>query len=184
MGEIIYKRVETDTELRQILELQKLNLKQNLSEDFIHTEGFVYVEHSFAVLKRMNEACPHFIAIKENQVIGYALCMLERFRRDVPVLEGMFNYIDKVLASKELSNLHYLVMGQICVDKAYRGKGVFRNLYNNYRLGLEHEYEAVITEVNAKNLRSLEAHKAIGFECLDRHIEENDHWELIIWQWN
>ncbi|NNE31786.1 MAG: GNAT family N-acetyltransferase [Winogradskyella sp.] len=181
--EIIYKRVSTDKELDQILDLQHSNLKHSLTEDLKQKEGFVSVEHTFEVLKKMNSACPHFIAKQNDRVIGYALCMLNTYREDVPVLQSMFNHIDEVLASKNMDDLQYLIMGQICIDKAHRGKGLFRKLYRNYRSALQKNYDALITEVNARNKRSLEAHLSVGFEVLDSHVDHNENWELIIWRW-
>ena len=180
---VVYKRAETSEELQQILNLQQSNIKHALSSDAIRDEGFVSVEHTFDVLKRMNDACPHIIAKSEGRVVAYALCMLNAFRNDVPTLIPMFNYMDKVIESKNLTDLKYLIMGQICVDKAYRKQGVFKNLYRSFREELKSDFDAVITEVNTKNIRSSKAHKAVGFKTLDVHAESGEDWELIIWKW-
>ena len=42
------------------------------------------------------------------------------------------------------------------------------------------EYNAIITEVDVKNVRSSNAHKAIGFEKLKEHQSNNQNWELIL----
>lgn len=184
MVEVIYKRAETSNELQQILELQQRNIKAVLTDNTIKTEGYVTVEHSFEILKRMNDACPHIIATVNENVVGYALCMLNAFRHDVPILEPMFAYIDKIMVFRGLINLKYLIMGQICIDSAYRRKGIFRGLYHHFKTELKADFDAVITEVNAKNIRSFEAHKSIGFQTLDTHVEHEDVWKLIIWRWN
>ncbi|MDD7884701.1 GNAT family N-acetyltransferase [Flavivirga sp. 57AJ16] len=183
MLQIVYKRAESEGELQQILDLQQLNVKQLLSNDTIKTEGFVSVKHTFDVLKRMNDACPHVIATHKGKVIGYALCMLNAFRKDVPTLIPMFEYMDGIIVSKNLSALRYLIMGQICIDKAYRKQGVFKGLYQYFKTELESDFDAVITEVNSKNSRSSQAHRAVGFNILDVHTEGGEDWELIIWKW-
>ena len=73
---ITYHRASTDKELLEILDIQKKNLKVALSENDKKSEGFVSVDHTFEVLKRMNLACPHVIAKSDEKVVGYALCML------------------------------------------------------------------------------------------------------------
>ena len=93
---------------------------------------------------------------------------------------AMFNYMDGIIESNGLTNLNYFIMGQVCVDKLYRGQGVFRGLYSFLNSELKKNFDAVVTEVNAKNRRSSEAHKAIGFELLDAHTEGGEDWELII----
>lgn len=183
MTQIVYKRAETSEELQQILELQQLNIKQSLSSSAMKNEGFVTVEHTFNVLKRMNDACPHIIAVTNGQVVGYALCMLNAFRKDVPILEPMFVYMNTVIKAKGLLDLKYLIMGQVCIDKAYRKQGIFKKLYFHFKAELEPDFDAVITEVSSKNKRSSDAHKAIGFQVLDEHTENGEDWELIIWKW-
>lgn len=184
MAQMVYKRAETDAELQQILDLQHVNIKPSLPNEVLKTEGFVSVKHSFNVLKRMNDACPHVIVTHQEKVIGYALCMLNAFRNDVPTLIPMFEYMDGIIVSKNLSELHYLIMGQICIDKAYRKQGIFKKLYCFFKDELEPDFDAVITEVNSKNRRSSEAHRAVGFNLLDLHTEDGEDWELIIWKWN
>ncbi|WP_411765962.1 N-acetyltransferase [Winogradskyella sp. A3E31] len=178
--DIKYRRASSDKDLHQILNLQKKNLKLALSEQDKESEGFVSVDHEFGVLKRMNDACAHIIAISEEKIVGYTLCMLTTFKNDVPELITMFNHLDGLLDSKGLSSLNYFIMGQVCIDKNFRKKGVFRGLYNFMKSELKSEFDAVITEVNVKNRRSSDAHKAIGFEALDIRSEGSEDWELII----
>ncbi|MCC1485291.1 GNAT family N-acetyltransferase [Winogradskyella immobilis] len=184
MVEVIYKRAETSEELQQILELQQRNIKAVLKDSTIKTEGYVTVEHTFDVLKRMNDACPHIIAKANGVVVGYALCMLETFRDDVLILKPMFEYMDTIIESKNLLRLKYLIMGQICIDKTFRKQGLFKKLYTHFKIELESDFDAVITEVNTKNTRSSKAHKSVGFEVLDEHTENGEDWELIIWKWH
>ena len=73
---VTYHRVSTDRELLEILDLQKQNLQQALTNKASLQEGFVTVNHSFEVLKRMNDKCAHCIAKHNGKVMGYALCML------------------------------------------------------------------------------------------------------------
>ena len=178
--DITYTRPTTDHELREILALQRQNIPKNLSEDELKKEGFLTAQHTFDSLKRINIACPHIIAKHNNSVVGYALCMLNDFRKDVPMLKPMFDYLDFVIEREELSHLNYIIMGQVCVSKAYRKQGIFRGLYKTMKTTLQNKFDAIITEVNAKNKRSSEAHKAIGFEILDVHTENDEDWELII----
>lgn len=181
--DIIYQRAETDEVLREILMLQQQNLPMELSASEKEKEGFVTVHHSFEILKKMNDHCPHIIAVHHTKVVGYALCMLKDFKNDIPVLIPMFSEIDSALNLIQKSHLKYLVMGQVCVAKAYRGLGIFRGLYTFMKTALEPSFDAVITEVDVKNTRSSNAHKAIGFEMLKNYTSNGKSWELIIWNW-
>ena len=108
------KLVESDVELHQILELQKANHYQNVSEEFKQTDGFVTVMHSFDLLKKMNNAAKQIIAVDNEKVVGYALVMLKEFKEQVPVLMPMFEMF-KTIDYKQtcLDHQSYYVMGQI-----------------------------------------------------------------------
>jgi len=179
MGNVTYKRAETDGELHQILELQRINIPSVISEEERQAEGFVTVHHTFEILKAMNDKCPHVIAISNNKVVGYALCMLSVFKEEIEVLRSMFQQIDNCLQAEET----YFVMGQICIDKRSRKQGVFRGMYGFMRQEMNRVYDMIITEVDAENLRSLNAHYAVGFKHLHSYNSKNQNWELISWDW-
>ena len=176
---IKYQLTATNKELEEIIALQQKNLPVNISTSEINEQGFVSVQHTLALLTKMHDAHPHVIAKHNDKVIGYTLCMLQEFRNEIPLLTPMFHQIDKAI--KEVNeDLNYMVMGQVCVDKDYRKQGIFRALYKYMKENISKEYNAIITEVDVKNVRSSNAHKAVGFEILKEHQSNNQNWELII----
>ncbi len=177
--EIEYASVKHKDELLQILELQEKNLQLNISEDEKQKEGFVTVKHDIDILNKMNNKQPHIIAIHNGRVVGYTLCMVSDFGNDIEILKPMFNKIEKHLNNDKT----YIVMGQVCIDKAYRGQGVFRGLYQTMKKELLQKYDLLITEVAANNTRSLQAHYAIGFSDLLIYNSDGVTWHLIQWDW-
>lgn len=172
---IHYKRASQKDELKQILQLQRDNLPAVISEEIQRTEGFVTVHHDFKILNQMNEVCPHIIAINNEKIVGYALCMHPKFSDEIEVLKPMFTEIKKVLNTNE----KYIVMGQICVDKIFRRQGIFRKLYSYMLQEIQPKFESIITEVDAENTRSLEAHYAVGFKLLSCYHSGKQDWKLI-----
>ncbi len=177
--EIEYTSVRHKEELLQILELQQKNLSSNISEAEKEKEGFVTVEHDIDILNKMNDQQPHIIAKHNDKVIGYTLCMTSMFGNDIEVLKPMFTKIEEHLKN----DTTYIVMGQVCIDKAYRGQGVFRGLYQQMKIELQEKYNLLITEVAANNLRSMRAHKAVGFKTLIVYNVDDMEWHLIYWNW-
>ncbi|WP_298779241.1 GNAT family N-acetyltransferase [uncultured Polaribacter sp.] len=173
---ITYKKSSTKSELEQILKLQKINLYQNLSEKERVEQGFVTVEHSFEILKKMNDKCEHTIAICDNKVIGFALSMTLDFANDIPVLKPMFNEMSSIISDE-----NYIVMGQICIDKNYRGKGVFKGLYQFMKTDVcaNGQFKLIVTEIDVKNSRSLNAHQSVGFIKLKDYNFENKMWRIV-----
>lgn len=170
---IDYTIAETTEELLQILSLQRLNLKSSVTTSEIEQEGFVTVEHDLDLLERMNNACPHIIAKDGDKVVGYALSMTEDFKDEISVLRTMFT---------ELEGIHiqnFITMGQICVAKTHRKQGIFRGLYEAMKKASYPTYDAIITEVDATNTRSLGAHFSIGFEKICTYNSLGQNWELI-----
>lgn len=173
---VVYKRASDAEELDQILKLQLQNLSTRLSPAERQKEGFVTIEHTFELLDRMNAVCPHVIAKDEDKVVGYALCMHPKFADEINILKPMFNKIKATLAD----SISYIVMGQICIAREYRNKGVFRKLYETMKQAVQPEFDCIITEVDAKNTRSLSAHYAIGFNDLKTYSSGRQQWHLII----
>lgn len=173
---VTYKRADNSDELVQILELQRVNLNFQLLEEEKEQDGFVTVAHDFETLSAMNSECSHIIAVANSRVIGYALSMHPKFSDKIDILKPMFTEIDKVTPILK----DYMVMGQICIAKEYRKKGVFRKLYKTMRRDLTPKYTSIITEVDSRNSRSLSAHYAVGFTLLKSYFSEGRQWELII----
>ncbi len=180
MKKINYTIVSTIEELRQIIQLQRTNLPSSISMTEKQKEGFVTVQHDLDVLERMNDVQPHIIAKDGNNVVGYALSMVKDFKDDIEVLKPMFDKIDTQIDHK----VSYIVMGQICIDKAYRKQGIFRGLYYKMRDELKSKYDLLITEVAANNNRSLQAHYTVGFT--DLLVYDSDGvttWHIMQWDW-
>ena len=173
------RQVAEDAELEQILELQRRNLARNLDEREIAEDGFVTVEHTLDLLRRMHALAPSIVAKDGNDLAGYALVMPLECRSFVPVLEPMFQRLEALGVLRQRT----YVMGQICVAKPYRGRGVFDLLYRAHRDHLRGRFDSVVTEVSARNGRSLRAHQRVGFEELERYRDATDDWALLIWKW-
>lgn len=181
-----YKLATTEGHLQGILDLQRVNLPRSISSIESKEQGFVTCEHNMELLSQMNKPYPHIIAVDGDKVVGYCLVMLSEMRDEIDILKPMFVQIDKqFISQKSLTDFSYFVMGQVCIDKNYRGQGLFKGLYDHQKEHMSHDFEMVITEVSAHNTRSLKAHKNQGFQLLKSYIAPDGHpWELIYWDWS
>ena len=172
-----------DNDLQQIIILQQSNLRLTKSPEIEAEQGFVTVKHELPLLKEMNEAAPHILAKDADKVVGYALGMTRSFKERVAVLRPMFELLDGLTVDgKCLGDMNYIVMGQICIDESYRGKGIFRGLYDLYFKIYKPIFGFVVTEVAARNTRSLKAHLNIGFKEMYRYDEAGfEEWIVIIY---
>ncbi|MDI9356145.1 MAG: GNAT family N-acetyltransferase [Chitinophagaceae bacterium] len=182
---VYYTTITQEEEIHSVLQLQSQNLKKNVDAQTIKTEGFVTVEHSFDILKAMMNSAHQIIAKDDNEVIGYALVMLPLFENFIPVLKPMFQIINTLsYKDKPVNTYKYYAIGQICVDKNYRGTGVFENMYKKHKEMYNALFDFCITEISLKNIRSLKAHEKIGFQTIHRFTDATDDWNIVLWDFN
>jgi ribosomal protein S18 acetylase RimI-like enzyme len=176
--------VETEEELVQIYELNQANLKQNLTEPEKMKEGFVSWLYSVDLLKQMHRLSPSVIVKDGDVVVGYALATLKEARAFHPDLETMFQNLEKLTyKNKLLSSFRFYCMGQICVAKGYRGKGIVEMLYQKHRQLHGSEMDFLLTEISVNNVRSQKAHEKVGFQTIYTYSDAMDRWNVVVWPW-
>lgn len=179
---IVYTTAKNDSDLTQILDLQRSNLRHTVAEDSVAKEGFVTVEHDLDLLRKMNNPYPHIVAKSDEKVVGYALVMLKQLSQAIPILIPMFDMINRCMVEgKKLSEHRYFVMGQVCVARTHRGKGIFRGLYNKMAEEMKNDFDYILTEINVENERSVQAHSAVGFQQIKIHqTEDGRTWSIVL----
>jgi hypothetical protein len=185
MSRLNYTTSNARTDLLGIIELQKQNLRENLPGEEIKSQGFVTVIHTLGELEEMNHIEQHVICKDGNKVIAYLLAMTEKSRNSLPVLFPMFQMFEEIsFRGKAVSDYKYIVVGQVCVDKNYRGKGILDKCYAYYKNQFQQKYDFAITEIARSNLRSINAHKRIGFIEIYRYKgPDSIEWSIVIWDW-
>ena len=183
---MLYPALASSTdELQQILQLQKENLRQHISEDEMKSQGFVTLHHDLNVLRQMHKLAPSVIIKDQDQVVAYALTMLRECRELIPDLEPMFALLDKLSwNNKPLNDCRFYVMGQVCIARAYRGKGLFDELFRHHKKTYKSQFDLFITEIATRNVRSLRAHERVGFKTVHVHRDDLDEWAVVGWDWN
>ncbi len=181
--EITFDAASTDQHFEQILQLQRRNLFSEISEEEQAQQGFVFAEHTVPVLKRMAAHLPQVVALCDGRVVGYNLAMTAFMKDEMPRLAPMFEQFERnEYKGRPLATYRFMVGGQVCVDKAFRGRGLLRGLYHATRDRLPPRYELCVTEIAARNNPSLEAHKKMGFEVINTYLDENELWHVVAWE--
>ena len=172
-------------DLEGIVALQKANLAQHLTQEEIKTQGFVTVHHSFEQLKRLNDQEKHIIAKDNDRIVGYVLAMTKFSKFELPILIPMFNEFEIILyKNKIIAEYNYIVVGQVCIQKEFRGQGIVANCYAAYKKYYADKYDFVITEIATTNQRSLNAHKRIGFTEIHSYTApDKEDWIIVLWDW-
>lgn len=179
-----YTFANSENDLHSILSLQKKNLSVALTKEEINEQGFVTVDHSFEQLASLNNYEKHIICKDGEKVVAYLLAMTIDSKDDIPVLIPMFEQFNALeLEGRPLSDHHYIVVGQVCVDKSYRGMGILDKCYETYQKAFRDKYDFAITEISTRNTRSLKAHARIGFKELNRFLgPDGEEWVIVYWK--
>jgi len=175
----------TNQDLGGIIDLQQKNLKHVLSADDIQQQGFVTVSHTLDDLEKMHQHEKNIIATNDQHVIGYVLGMTEKSKNDIPRLVEMYESFDQIFyGDKPVSRYNYVVVGQVCIDKDFRAKGLFRSCYDAYKDHFSTRYDFAITEIASNNFRSMAAHKSMGFKTIFTYTDKSDvQWNVVLWDW-
>lgn len=178
--------VSHPSQIEQIQRLQQQNLPQNISPQEYQEQGFVTCEHTLGLLSQLNHPYPHVIAVDDDHLAGYALVMLASERNALEVLIPMFDRIDTLRwEDQPINKITYFTMGQVCIDKQYRGQGLFYKLYDHMKEVMSPHFQLCITEVSSHNKRSLRAHANQGFQIIEKYNSPDGHpWEIIGWDWS
>jgi GNAT superfamily N-acetyltransferase len=176
---------QSTDDLIGIKSLQSQNLKANLSEAEKISEGFVTASYTMEALDQMHHLLPSVIAVDHDKIVGYALVLDKRFKGTHHLIDDLIENIDKhYYLDEKLAFVNYAVVGQLCVDKQYRGQGLASKLYLSFKDHYSKFFPYCITDVDQSNKRSLQAHYKTGFQTLGQLQFENADFEIVLWNWN
>jgi hypothetical protein len=175
----------TEDELKQIAALSRDNLRSVIDEAEKRSQGFLTWEYTENMLAGMTRIAPSVIVKQDEQVVGYALTALKATASVQPELTPMIAHLETLSwKGKPVSTYRYYMMGQICIARAHRGKGVFDLLYGYHRTIFQPRFDLLLTEVSTSNYRSLKAHLNTGFAIIDTHNDHLDEWAVVAWDWS
>ncbi len=181
MNGIIYEVARSSADLTQILSLQKANLPTEISKQEAQKEGFVTIEHNIDLLLKIAGPYAHIIAKFEGEVVGYALVMERACSMEIPVLIPMFEQIEKIIyKGNPLKNARFFIMGQVCIKKGFRGKGLFKGLYHALQQNMKSDFDYIITDISSRNKRSIKAHEKVGFEIIKEYQQDDENWIIVL----
>ncbi len=179
------KLVTAPEEINAIKELQNLNLRPNISDEEAASQGFLTASYTLEYLESMNADAPSVIAKTGDEVVGYAMVTTQALRNGHDLMADLFNTIDRTnYGGRLLREANYVVVGQLCVAKGYRGQGLVQQMYEHFRHCYAEQFEYLVTDVAQANVRSLKAHQKAGFQVIDTLTYGGIGWDIVLWDWH
>jgi hypothetical protein len=163
---ILRSAIETDID--DILELQARNLYVNLSEAE-RVEGFVTTPFTIEQIKTLLHQTGAFVVEKEGKVVGYAFAGNWDFFSQWSIFPYMISRFPQLdFHSTQLTARNTFQYGPVCIDQAFRGSGVFPQLFEMMRSSFSTRFPIGVTFINKANPRSFAAHtQKLGLEVID-----------------
>jgi hypothetical protein len=173
----------SDKELVGILALQQANLRKNVSEEEALSQGFLMAEYDLEFLQALHAKSPSIIAKDGDHVVGYSIVALPEEAKQHELLAHLVRNIERCrYQNEEIQN--YAIVGQLCVDKNYRGQDLVQGLYGAFRDYYAEKYMFCVTDVAQANARSLKAHQKRGFQVIDTLDYGGIGWDIVLSDWN
>ena len=164
----IYRRM-ADSDLKGILRIQSENLLSSLNAAE-REQGFLSGTFTAEQLQVINDDVAVIVAVSDREVLGYLCSSTCALNMQFPLLAHMISRFSQISYKDRLLSEHRtFIAGPVCIDKPYRGRGVFENLYRRLIEEVDGKYDVGVAFVSEENPRSLSAHvEKVGMEEADR----------------
>jgi GNAT superfamily N-acetyltransferase len=152
-----------ESDIPAILRLFAANTLSRMSVDEAMQFGFLTVPYSTDLLQRIIQLERPIKAEVDGRLVGYLIPHPVCFR-SIPEFRCMIELEDALIyEGRPVADYHYIRVGQVLVDKDFRGRGVYKALYAEMKRRFKAEYEVVFTRVSKYNPMSHLVHQRLGF---------------------
>jgi hypothetical protein len=159
MASVVFRRAQPQ-DYPAILRLQSENFIGNLAEEE-RKEGFLSAEFSREQVARLAEDLGTTIAAVDAKVVAFLCAFRNEFNHGSPVIAKMLDTYDLVkFDGKPLNSYNSYIYGPVCIDRAYRRRGLLRGLCEAQKQDLAGQFDVGVAFVSRSNPHSLNAHIA------------------------
>ena len=159
MSNVSFRRARPE-DYAAIVQLNVANYIANLSADE-RRDGFLSAVFSIEQTAAMAEDLGTTVAIVDNILAGFLCAFRNDFDHGSPVVAKMIESYDRLTFEGNLLNSYKTyAYGPVCIDRAYRRKGLLRGLYLEQKRELAGRFEVGVALIARTNQHSLDAHVA------------------------
>jgi predicted GNAT superfamily acetyltransferase len=141
-----------------IIRLNRDNFIANLAIDE-RAEGFLSAVFTLEQTAAMAEDLGTTLAIVDGNLAGFLCAFRNDFDHGSPVVAKMIESYDRMrFDGNLLSEYRSYAYGPVCIDRAYRRKGLLRGLYQEQKRELAGRFEVGVALIARDNPHSMRAH--------------------------
>lgn len=172
-------------DLIQIKHLNQENLKNNLSQRDRLKYGFLTLEYDIELLLKVNNIEKTIVAKNGNKIVAYAIVINKTAYGLNKLFDDLIDRVNNLKYNKtNLYKIDYALVGQLCISKDYRGKGLVKEIYKFFKKEYSKKYKYLVTDIDERNTRSLNAHLKNKFQIIDNFYWGDSYWNIILWNWS
>ena len=162
-----YRRAN-DADFEKIFELQNKNLLSAINPSE-RSDGFLATVFTIEQFREMNDALCVVVAVKGKKVCGYICTSPPDFFKKFPLQKAMLERCSQIShKNKPLSSYQTFVANPICIDKSFRGTGVYLGLCNKVLEFIPKTYQLAVGLISPENKRHLKAIWQGKMEAIDQ----------------
>jgi hypothetical protein len=159
MAEFVFRRAAS-RDYGGILRLQEANFIANLSPEE-RLEGFLSAQFTPRQVAEMAADLGTMVAVAGDVVAGFLCAFRREYETGSPVIAKMLAAYERVrFEGRPLSSYSSYIYGPVCIDRAYRRRGLLGGLYRAQRSDLAGRFDVGVAFVSRDNPHSLQAHVA------------------------
>jgi predicted GNAT superfamily acetyltransferase len=156
---VLYRRALPE-DYSAIVRLNAANFIVNLAEHE-RADGFLSALFTLEQTAAMAEDLGTTVALVDGVVAGFLCAFRNDFDHGSPVVAKMIeSYSHVYFEGKLLSSYNSYAYGPVCIDRAYRRRGLLRGLYEAQKLDLAGRFEVGVALIARNNPHSMQAHVA------------------------
>lgn len=159
----------TPADIPGVLALQEEYLYRNMTEEE-RKQGFVTTPFTQKQIEDILKENGLFVAKNEaGIVVAYIFAASWTYFEQWEIFNYMVSRFPKLsFRGQEITTENSFQYGPVCIDKKYRGQGLFNQLFEEMRLEFVKRYPISITFINKINELSTAAHtRKLGWEIID-----------------
>ncbi len=175
-----YRRVES-TDFEKIVALQNANLVSRLS-DAEKADGFLSTAFSIEQFQEMDRLMGVAVAVEEDKLVGYVCAAPASFHRANPLWATMLARCAEITyRGRAFDSYRYFLGSPICIQKEYRGSGLYAGLCRKILEILPKDYDFIVAFIANENQRNMKATIKMGFEVVNEFkFNEKDFSILVL----
>ncbi|MNG60861.1 hypothetical protein D3C81_799830 [compost metagenome] len=142
-----------------ILQLQTQNTPANLS-DSQKRQGFIVSSMNEAQLAHINQGLGILVAVEDQTLAGFVCLMTTDAQPRPPVVDAMLEKLaGESFNGRPLSEQRVFMYGPVCLNSAWRGKGVLKQLFAAVKAHTREKFDVGALFIDDSNPHSLAAHQ-------------------------